>query len=99
MRHILLSAQIVTATSLNISVFLICRSNQTPSPPGPIEINMADPSAYDYPSPLAGYEDAPPLSNEKAADGKAISNPQTGILSKSYERFCEPLDYGIRGAL
>jgi hypothetical protein len=60
---------------------------------------MADPSAYSFPSPLVGYENAPALPNEKAADGKAIANPQTGVLSKSYEKFCEPLDNGIRGAL
>ncbi|EKD15929.1 uncharacterized protein L3040_003214 [Drepanopeziza brunnea f. sp. 'multigermtubi'] len=59
---------------------------------------MADPSLYTYPSPLAGYEDATLLPNEKAEDGKSIANPQTGILSKSYERFTEPLDNGIRGA-
>ncbi|KAE8444265.1 hypothetical protein EG329_000765 [Mollisiaceae sp. DMI_Dod_QoI] len=60
---------------------------------------MADPSRYTYPSPLKGYENAPPLPDEKAADGKSYVNPQTGVLSKSYERFTEPLDNGIRGAL
>jgi len=60
---------------------------------------MADPSLYTYPSPLAGYEDLPPLPEEKAADGKSYVNPPTGVLSKSYERFCEPLDNGVRGAL
>jgi hypothetical protein len=58
-----------------------------------------DPSAYTYASPLAGYEDAPPLPEEKAADGKSYVNPQTGVLSKSYEKFPEPLDNSIRGAL
>jgi hypothetical protein len=58
-----------------------------------------DPSHYTYPSPLAGYENAPPLSDERAADGKSFVNPQTGILSKSYERFTDPLDNGRRGAL
>lgn len=57
-----------------------------------------DPSAYTYPSPLAGYEHAPQLPDEKAADGKSYVNP-SGVLSKSYERFTEPLDNGTRGAL
>jgi hypothetical protein len=60
---------------------------------------MADPSSYCYAWPLVGFEDAPALPNEKDADGKAIKNPQTGVLSQSYEKFCEPLDNGIRGAL
>ena len=60
---------------------------------------MADPSAYTYPSPLAGYEDAVPLPSEIAEDGKSYVNPQTGVLSSSYESFTEPLDNGIRGAL
>ncbi|KAG4427757.1 hypothetical protein IFR05_016761 [Cadophora sp. M221] len=59
---------------------------------------MADPSLYTYPSPLEGYENAPQLPDEKAEDGKSYKNPQTGILSKSYERFVEPLDNGRRGA-
>jgi len=58
---------------------------------------MADPSAYIYPSPLAGYENAPPLPNEISEDGKSYVNPRTGILSKSYEKFIEPLDDGRRG--
>ena len=60
---------------------------------------MADPSAYTYPSPLAGYENAAPLSDEKAEDGKSYLNPQTGVLSKSYQEFTDPLDKGIRGGL
>ncbi|CZS90665.1 uncharacterized protein RCO7_06792 [Rhynchosporium graminicola] len=52
---------------------------------------MADPALYAYPSPLEGYENAPPLPDEKAEDGKSV-------LSTSYERFTEPLDNGIRGA-
>ena len=60
---------------------------------------MADPSLYTYPSPLLGYENAPPLPGEKAADGKSYINHQTRVLSKSYERFTEPLDMGIRGGL
>jgi len=60
---------------------------------------MADPSLYTYPSPLQGYENTPPLPDEKAEDGKSFKNPQTAVLSKSYERFTEPLDTGIRGGL
>jgi DOPA 4,5-dioxygenase len=59
---------------------------------------MADPSSYDYPSPLAGYENAPPLPDERAADGKSYVNPETGKLSVAYEKFVEPLDNGVRGA-
>jgi len=60
---------------------------------------MSDASAYTYPSPLAGYENLPPLPEEKAEDGKSLLNPQTGVLSKAYERFVEPLDNGRRGGL
>ncbi|KAL2067284.1 hypothetical protein VTL71DRAFT_1708 [Oculimacula yallundae] len=59
---------------------------------------MADPALYTYTSPLEGYENAAALPEEKAEDGKSYKNPQTGVLSKSYERFVEPLDNGIRGA-
>jgi len=34
-----------------------------------------DPSAYSYPSPLAGYEGLPPLPDEKAEDGKSEYSP------------------------
>lgn len=60
---------------------------------------MADPSLYKYPSPLAGYENLAPLPTELSQDGKSLVNPQTGIKSKSYEKFTEPLDSGIRGGL
>jgi hypothetical protein len=36
---------------------------------------MADPFKYTYDSPLKGYENAPPLPDEKAADGKSKSMP------------------------
>ncbi|AEO58951.1 hypothetical protein MYCTH_2031920, partial [Thermothelomyces thermophilus ATCC 42464] len=58
---------------------------------------MADIFNYTYPSPLAGYEDAPPLPEERAEDGKSYRNPQTGVLSSAYERFPDPLDNGRRG--
>ncbi|KAI1429896.1 DOPA-like domain-containing protein [Xylaria sp. FL1777] len=50
-----------------------------------------------YPSPLAGYEDAPPLPNERAEDGKSFVNPKNDKLSTAYEKFAEPLDTGRRG--
>jgi hypothetical protein len=31
--------------------------------------------------------------------GLGYVNPQTGILSEAYQKFPEPLDNGIRGAL
>jgi DOPA 4,5-dioxygenase len=62
---------------------------------------MGDPFAYTYPSPLAGYENAPPLPDKIAEDGKSYVNParEDGKLSDSYERFTEPLDNGRRGGL
>ena len=60
---------------------------------------MADPGQYEYPSPLAGYENLPPLPEERAADGKSYFNPPTGVLSRSYEEFTEPLENGIKGGL
>ncbi|KAK3316299.1 DOPA-like domain-containing protein [Apodospora peruviana] len=56
-----------------------------------------DPSSYSYPSPLEGYENAPPLPDERAEDGKSFRNPQTGVLSDAYEKFPEPLENGRRG--
>ncbi|KNG80094.1 hypothetical protein ANOM_010887 [Aspergillus nomiae NRRL 13137] len=52
---------------------------------------MTDPFAYDYPSPLEGYEGLEPLPVELSEDGKSIKNPQHGILSKAYEEFPDPL--------
>ncbi len=54
---------------------------------------------FSYPSPLTGYENAPPLPEERAEDGKSFKNPQTGVLSPAYEKFTEPLDNGRRGGL
>jgi hypothetical protein len=39
----------------------------------------------------------PHLISAKAADGKAIANPQTGVKSEAYDRFVAPLTNGIRG--
>jgi len=58
---------------------------------------MADPSLYQFPSPLEGYRDLPPLPNEFTEDGKSYVNPPTGKLSSSYEQFTAPLDRGRRG--
>ena len=63
---------------------------------------MADiynPSASSYPSPLAGYENAEPLSDERNEDGKSLKNTQTGVKSKAYDEFVAPLDNGRRGGL
>jgi len=60
---------------------------------------MADSLHFNYPSPLAGYEDAPPLPEDRAEDGKSFRNPQTGVLSAAYGKFTEPLDNGRRGGL
>jgi DOPA 4,5-dioxygenase len=54
---------------------------------------------YTFPSPLAGYEDAPHLPNERAEDGKSFVNPRSDKLSTAYEEFADPLDKGIRGGL
>ncbi|KAG6000694.1 hypothetical protein E4U21_005108 [Claviceps maximensis] len=50
-----------------------------------------------YPSPLAGFEDAPALSDDKQDDGKSLVNPKREGLSEAYNRFVAPLDNGIRG--
>jgi DOPA 4,5-dioxygenase len=52
-----------------------------------------------FPSPLAGYEDAPPLPTETAEDGKSFVNPQRDTLSAAYEEFADPLEKGQRGGL
>lgn len=58
---------------------------------------MTDQFAFTYPSPLAGYENEPPLPQETSEDGKSLKNPQTGVLSKAYETFVDPLEKGRRG--
>lgn len=60
---------------------------------------MTDQFAFTYPSPLEGYENEPPLSEETSEDGKSLKNPQTGVLSKAYDTFVDPLDKGRRGGL
>ncbi|KAF5597605.1 DOPA 4 5-dioxygenase [Fusarium subglutinans] len=58
---------------------------------------MGDASVFKYPSPLTGYENAPPLPDEKAADGKSYVNPPSEKLSEAYEKFVDPLDRSRRG--
>ncbi|KIW15472.1 hypothetical protein PV08_05518 [Exophiala spinifera] len=58
---------------------------------------MSDPFLYDYPSPLEGYENLPPLPDELNEDGKSFKNPQTGVLSPSYEKFTSGVTNGRRG--
>lgn len=66
-------------------------------------VEMADPSLYTYPSPLAVYagkeEELEPLSEEKNEDGKSLVNPVSHTQSDSYGKFSYPLDNGIRGGL
>ncbi|KAJ5153235.1 uncharacterized protein N7482_009713 [Penicillium canariense] len=58
---------------------------------------MTDQFAFSHPSPLEGYENLEPLSEERNDDGKSFKNPQHGILSKAYEEFPAPLQKGPRG--
>ncbi|KAF4981839.1 hypothetical protein FZEAL_2418 [Fusarium zealandicum] len=58
---------------------------------------MGDASVYTFPSPLSGYEDAPPLPDEKAEDGKSYVNPPAEKLSEAYDKFIPPLDQGRQG--
>ncbi|KAK1755664.1 DOPA-like domain-containing protein [Echria macrotheca] len=58
---------------------------------------MANPAGYTYPSPLAGYENLAPLSDDRNEDGKSFKNEQTGVRSTAYDKFVEPLDNGRRG--
>ncbi|KAI0846118.1 DOPA-like domain-containing protein [Daldinia vernicosa] len=52
---------------------------------------------YTYVSPLEGFENAPPLPDEKNEDGKSYKNPMSDTLSKAYLEFPDPLDKGRRG--
>ncbi|PBK72401.1 hypothetical protein ARMSODRAFT_954093 [Armillaria solidipes] len=51
-----------------------------------------------YPSPLIGYENAPPLPTSKNPDGKSLTNDiqkdEQGkpVLSKAYDEFVDPID-------
>ncbi|KAI1846161.1 hypothetical protein JX265_010539 [Neoarthrinium moseri] len=56
---------------------------------------MYDDNTYKYPWPLAGYEDAAPLPEERAEDKTYINPPAE--KSKAYEQFIDPLDKTKRG--
>ncbi|CAD0083212.1 unnamed protein product, partial [Aureobasidium vineae] len=58
---------------------------------------MSDPSIYTYPSPLEGYGNLPPLSDEKNADGKSYVNPPAANPSPAYESFVSPITNDERG--
>ena len=65
---------------------------------------MAEPSAYEYPSPLKGWENLPPLPKVFAEQNlardesdDAYVNLQTGILSPSYCKFSDGVTNGPRG--
>ncbi|KPI38845.1 putative 21.2 kDa protein [Cyphellophora attinorum] len=59
---------------------------------------MADPSAYTYPSPLAGFEHAPPLPDGFSDDGKSYKNPPAeNGQSKAYSEFTSGVTNGTRG--
>ncbi|KAF2436182.1 hypothetical protein EJ08DRAFT_229444 [Tothia fuscella] len=58
---------------------------------------MTDPSIYEYPSPLEGYEGLEPLTDEISSDGKSYVNPPATERSKAYTEFVSPIDNGIRG--
>ncbi|ETN46281.1 uncharacterized protein HMPREF1541_00465 [Cyphellophora europaea CBS 101466] len=57
---------------------------------------MADPSAYTYPSPLAGYESAGPLPSDLNEDGKSFRNP-AAERSKAYSQFTSGITNGTSG--
>lgn len=61
--------------------------------------NPSDPAAYSYPWPLQGYENLPPLPDEKNEDSKSFRNEPSYALSKAYEEFPEPLRRDRRGGL
>ncbi|MCJ1386669.1 hypothetical protein MMC17_009795 [Xylographa soralifera] len=60
---------------------------------------MTDSSHFTYPSPLEGYEDQPAISGEMRKEGNAYCyvNEQTGVLSRAYETFTNPITNGPRG--
>lgn len=60
---------------------------------------MTDAFAFSYPSPLEGFENESPLPDEISEDGKSLKNPQSGVLSKAYETFVDPLHKGRKGGL
>ncbi|OKL64003.1 hypothetical protein UA08_00828 [Talaromyces atroroseus] len=57
---------------------------------------MTDAINYTFPSPLQGYENLEPLTEEKAADGKSLLNPPSDTKSSAYSSFPDPLENGRR---
>ncbi|KAF5137064.1 putative 21 protein [Metarhizium anisopliae] len=60
---------------------------------------MPNPWDYTYASPLAGFEDAPPLSTDINDDGKSLVNPPRDGLSEAYRSFAWPLKTDRRGVV
>lgn len=60
---------------------------------------MPNPWDYKYASPLAGFEDAPPLPTDTNDDGKSLVNPPRDGLSEAYRSFAWPLKTDRRGGL
>ncbi|KAM3413892.1 hypothetical protein BST61_g10565 [Cercospora zeina] len=60
---------------------------------------MADPSLYNHPDPLQGYEDREPLPNTlNPTDKKSLLNPPSQTRSPAYTTFPAPLLNTSRGA-
>lgn len=58
-------------------------------------VKTPDMSPLPYPSPLAGYENAPPLPIGRTTDGKSLDNYIPGQeykRSKAYDEFVDPID-------
>lgn len=53
-------------------------------------------TGYKFPSPLKGFENAPPLPEQRNPD-KTYVNPPRKTPSKAYEEFPDPLDKTARG--
>lgn len=58
---------------------------------------MSDSSLFTYPSPLRGFENLPPLPDQRNEDGKSFFNPPNAGLDDAYQNFVDPLDNGRRG--
>ncbi|KAF7185549.1 putative 21.2 kDa protein, partial [Pseudocercospora fuligena] len=56
-----------------------------------------DPTLYEYPSPLEGWENHEPLSDERNEDGKSLKNPTPTTQSPAYNAFPSPITNDIRG--
>ncbi|KAK7060999.1 hypothetical protein VNI00_000734 [Paramarasmius palmivorus] len=54
--------------------------------------NVDSRTTMPYPSPLVGYENAPPLPTEISSDGKSLVNLESKTLSKAYDEFVDPID-------